>query len=130
MHQHRFVVQRLDAGRAKNPWPFAAVGVVLILGAIVLLKPAPVAAPTANATPVTFAQVKTVLEQRCYMCHGEAVQMKGIRLDNSAAVKANAQGVFQQVAVTRQMPMNNSTNITEEERQMIKRWFESGASVE
>ncbi|MGB4192924.1 MAG: hypothetical protein WBK09_03010 [Limnohabitans sp.] len=56
--------------------------------------------------------------------------MKGIRLDNSAAVKANAQGVFQQVAVTRQMPMNNSTNITEEERQMIKRWFESGASVE
>ena len=128
----QFFVQRhgYHLGRAKNPWPFAAVGVVLILAVIVLLKPAPAAAPTAQAAPVTFAQVKTVLEQRCYMCHGETAQMKGIRLDQSASVKANAQGVFQQVAVTRQMPMNNATQITEDERQLIKRWFEAGASVE
>ena len=128
----QFFVQRhgYHLGRAKNPWPFAAVGVVLILAVIVLLKPAPAAAPTAQAAPVTFAQVKTVLEQRCYMCHGETAQMKGIRLDQSASVKANAQGVFQQVAVTRQMPMNNATQITEDERQLIKRWFEAGASVD
>jgi uncharacterized membrane protein len=128
----QFFVQRhgYHLGRAKNPWPFAAVGVVLILAVIVLLKPAPAAAPTAQAAPVTFTQVKTVLEQRCYMCHGETAQMKGIRLDQSASVKANAQGVFQQVAVTRQMPMNNATQITEDERQLIKRWFEAGASVE
>jgi len=128
----QFFVQRhgFHLGRAKNPWPFAAVGVALILGVIVLLKPAPVAAPTANAAPVTFAQVKAVLEQRCYMCHGEVTQMKGIRLDQAAVVKANAQGVFQQVAVTRQMPLNNATNITEEERQLIKRWFESGAAID
>jgi len=128
----QFFVQRhgYHLGRAKNPWPFAAVGVVLILGVIVLLRPAPAAAPAASAAPVTFAQVKQVLEQRCYMCHGEATQMKGIRLDQSASVKANAQGVFQQVAVTRQMPMNNATQITEDERQLIKRWFEAGASVD
>ncbi len=128
----QFFVQRhgYHLGRAKNPWPFAAVGTVLILAVIVLLKPMPVAAPAAQAEPVSFAQVKTVLEQRCYMCHGETAQMKGIRLDQSAAVKANAQGVFQQVVVTRQMPMNNSTHITEEERQLIKRWYESGASVD
>ena len=128
----QFFVQRhgFHLGRAKNPWPFAAVGVALILAVIVVLKPAPVAAPAASAAPVTFAQVKAVLEQRCYMCHGEATQMKGIRLDQSAMVKANAQGVFQQVAVTRQMPLNNATHITEEERSLIKRWFESGAAVE
>ena len=128
----QFFVQRhaFHLGRAKNPWPFAAVGVALILGVIVLLKPAPVAAPAAQAAPVTFAQVKSVLEQRCYMCHGETTQMKGIRLDQSAAVKANAQGLFQQVAVTRQMPLNNATQITEEERQLIKRWFEAGAAVD
>ncbi|MFM7026777.1 MAG: urate hydroxylase PuuD [Limnohabitans sp.] len=128
----QFFVQRhaFHLGRAKNPWPFAAVGVALILGVIVLLRPAPVASSAADAVPVTFAQVKSVLEQRCYMCHGEATQMKGIRLDQSAAVKANAQGLFQQVAVTRQMPLNNATQITEEERHLIKRWFESGAAVE
>jgi len=107
--------------------------VVMILGVILAMKPAPMvnaAAPADNAAPVAFAQVKTVLEKHCFMCHGEAVQMKGIRLDQTASVKANAQAVFQQVAVTRQMPMNNATNISEEERGLIKRWFESGASVD
>jgi uncharacterized membrane protein len=130
----QFFVQRhaFHLGRASNPWPFAAVGVVMILGVIVAMKPAPVPTSAAlpdNGPPVAYAQVKTVLEQHCYMCHGEAVQMKGIRLDQTASVKANAQAVFQQVAVTRQMPMNNSTNISEEERRLIKWWFESGAAV-
>jgi uncharacterized membrane protein len=64
------------------------------------------------------------------MCHGEATQMKGIRLDQTVAVKQNAQGIFQQVAVARQMPLNNATQITEDERALIKRWYEAGASVE
>jgi uncharacterized membrane protein len=79
---------------------------------------------------VAFAQVKSVLEQRCYMCHGETAQMKGIRLDQTDGVRANAQGVFQQVTVTRQMPLNNATQITEEERQLIARWYNGGAKTE
>jgi uncharacterized membrane protein len=31
--------------------------------------------------------------------------------------------------VTRQMPMNNSTGITEQERALIGQWFNSGAAV-
>ena len=128
----QYFVQRhaYHLGRARNPWPFAAVGVVLILGVMMLIKPAPAAVTQATQAPVTFAQVKPVLDQRCTTCHGEAVQMKGIRLDQVAAIKTNAQGIFQQVAVTRQMPMNNATGITEEERSLIKRWYEAGASVE
>jgi uncharacterized membrane protein len=131
----QFFVQRhaYHLGRAANPWPFAAVGVAMILGVIVAMKPTSLsvsAAPADKAMPASYAQVKTIFEQHCYMCHGEAVQMKGIRLDQSAVVKANAQAVFQQVHVTRQMPMNNATNISEEERHLIKRWFESGASVD
>ena len=127
----QFFVQRhaYHLGRAGNPWPFAAVGTVLILAVIVLLKPASVAAPAADAAPVTFAEVKPILEQRCYMCHGEAVQMKGIRLDQSEAVRTHAQGIYQQVVVTRQMPMNNATGITEEERQRIARWYNAGAKT-
>ena len=117
-------------GRAKNPWPFAAVGVVLIAAVIVLLKPAPVAAPAASAAPVTFAQVRQVLEQRCTMCHGESAQMKGIRFDQIEGIRTNAQGIHQQVSVTRQMPLNNATNITEEERQLISRWYNAGAKTE
>ena len=128
----QFFVQRhaFHLGRARNPWPFAAVGVALLVALIVAMRPAPAPAAAAPAEAVSFAQVKTVLEQRCYLCHGEAAQMKGIRLDQDAAVKTHAQGIFQQVAVTRQMPMNNATQITEAERQLIKRWFEAGAAVD
>jgi uncharacterized membrane protein len=117
-------------GRAKNPLPFAIVGVLLLLGVIVALKPTVQPQTAASQAPVSFAQVQSVLAQRCYMCHGEAAQMKGIRLDQLEAVQLHAQGIYQQVAVTRQMPLNNATQITEDERQLIKRWFEGGAALQ
>ena len=36
----------------------------------------------------------------------------------------------QRVVVTKTMPQNNKTNITEEERQMIGCWIQQGAKVE
>ena len=128
----QFFVQRhaFHLGRAKNPLPYAIAGVVILLGVIVWLRPAPAAAPAANAAPVPFAQVQGVLAQRCHMCHGEQVQMKNVRLDSPALVKQHALNVYQQVVVTRQMPMNNATGITEEERGWIKRWYEAGAKLD
>ena len=73
--------------------------------------------------------LQPVLEQRCYMCHGEQVQMKNVRLDSPEDVKLHAQGIYQQVVVSKIMPMNNSTQITEDERALIGRWFERGAAV-
>jgi len=128
----QFFVQRhgYHLGRAANPWPFAAVGVVLIVGVIVALKPAAPVASATPAAPVAFAQVKTVIEQRCYSCHGEQVQMKNVRLDSPELLKQHAQNVYQQVVVTKQMPMNNATGITDEERALIGRWFQGGAKVD
>ncbi len=128
----QFFVQRhgYHLGRAKNPWPFAAVGVVLILGVIVALRPAPQAPASAAPVAVHFSQVQAVLAQRCYMCHGEQVQMKNVRLDSPEAVKLNAQNVYQQVVVTKQMPMNNATGITDAERALIGQWFQAGAKTE
>jgi uncharacterized membrane protein len=87
-------------------------------------------ASAAPAAPVSFAQVQTVLAQRCALCHGEQVQMKNVRLDSPELVKQHAQNVYQQVVVTKQMPMNNSTGITDEERALIGRWFQAGAKVD
>ena len=131
----QFFVQRhaFHLGRARNPWPFAAVGVVLLLAVIVVLRPAPTASASpavASAAPVAFAEVRQVLDQRCLSCHGEAVQMKGMRFDQIEGVRTHAQGIYQQVVVTRQMPMNNATQITEGERQLIERWYQQGARTE
>ena len=131
----QFFVQRhgYHLGRASNPWPFAAVGVVLIVGVIVALRPTgpKAAAPQASATAaVSYAQVQKVLEQRCYQCHGAQVQMKNVRLDSPEAVQLNAQNVYQQAVVSKQMPMNNATGITEVERNLLGQWFLAGAKLE
>ena len=130
----QFFVQRhgYHLGRAPNPWPFAAVGVVFV-GVIVALRPTgtKAAAPQASATvAVSYAQVQKVLEQRCYQCHGAQVQMKNVRLDSPEAVQLNAQNVYQQAVVSKQMPMNNATGITEVERNLLGQWFLAGAKLE
>lgn len=118
-------------GRNPHPWPYAAVGVVLILGLLVALKPQlPAAAsPSAAAPAASYANLQPVLAQRCYQCHGEQVQMKNVRLDSPVGLKQHAQAVYQQVVVQKLMPMSNATSMTEAERALVKSWFESGAVV-
>lgn len=116
-------------GRNPHPWPYAAAGVVVLIGLIVWLRPAPVAPAPAPAS-AGMAEVQAVMAQRCVMCHGEALQSKGVRLDSPAELQRHAQAVYQQVVVTRLMPMNNATGITEAERALIGQWFLSGAKAD
>ena len=140
----QFFVMRhgFKLGRNPHPWRYAAVGVVVIAGVLAWLKPAAVQATAATAAPATtgapgapggaisYKTLQPILAQRCYMCHGEQVQMKNVRLDSPEGVAAHAQAMYQQAVVTRIMPMNNATGISEAERQMIKQWFESGAHTD
>ncbi|MDO9437424.1 urate hydroxylase PuuD [Hydrogenophaga sp.] len=116
-------------GRNKHPWPYAVAGVVVLIALIVWLKPAPVQA-VAVPQAVSYAQVKPIIDQRCVMCHGEALQSKNVRLDTADAVKQHAQAVYQQAVVARTMPMNNATGVTEEERALIGQWFKGGARTD
>ena len=122
-------------GRNRHPLPFALAGVVVIMGAIVWMKPvAPdlIAVSARNdwaAGQNDYKNVQKVLQQRCYQCHGAQLQMKNVRLDSPALLKRHAQSVYRQVVVSRIMPMNNATGITEAERGLIRKWFEAGAKT-
>jgi uncharacterized membrane protein len=122
-------------GRNRHPLPYALAGVVVIIGAIVWMKPAApdlIAASASNTWAggtKGFEKVQNVLEKRCYQCHGAQLQMKNVRLDSPKLARQHAQAVYQQAVVTRIMPMNNATGITEPERQLLKQWFEAGAPV-
>ncbi|MDM0072548.1 urate hydroxylase PuuD [Variovorax sp. J31P207] len=127
-----FVVRhRFKLGNAGNPIPYALFGIAVLGLTIIWMKPEPAAAtaPGAAVQKVSFGDVQKVLEQRCYMCHGAQVQMKNVRLDTADQVAAHAQAVYQQVVVTKIMPMNNATGITDAERALIGKWFEGGAST-
>ena len=131
-------------GRNANPLPYAMVGMVVIAAVVVWLRPVPASAVTQNAatsvaasasgvratSQISYKTLQTVLEQRCYLCHGATVQSKGIRLDSPQLVKQHASNIYQQAVVSKVMPMSNTTQITAAERQLIAAWFESGAGVE
>ena len=64
-----------------------------------------------------------MIQNRCVVCHNENVANKNIRLDSPQAIQSHMNLIYQQVVVTKQMPINNATGITDDERLILKRWF-------
>ena len=122
-------VQR-HKGKA-SPLPLAAG--IAILAAIALL----IAPHTSNDSGgAKFEDVKQIVAARCVTCHaakpsfqGFAEAPKGVMLDTPERIRSYAAQVQQQV-ITKAMPPGNLTGITEEERQLIARWFRAGAKSE
>ena len=79
---------------------------------------------------MNFAEVKAVVDQRCVLCHNAQVQQKNVSLHTPALIKQHAQMLYQQVVVLKLMPMSNATQMTDDERALLKRWFEAGARTE
>jgi uncharacterized membrane protein len=128
--RHSFVARHQAHVQGRRaPWEVAVAGVVLLVGLAVWRAPPP-RPPAVAAAPVSWAAVQGVIEQRCLLCHGAQVQNKNVALHTPALVRQHAQAVYQQVAVLKLMPMNNATQITETERDLIRRWFEAGAPTE
>lgn len=131
----RFFVARhkTEVAGQRAPWGWAVAGVAVLLGVAVWLAPASVpssasALPTESPANLT-AQAHTVVAQRCVMCHNAQIANKGVRLDTAAAIDAQAQAIHQQAVVLKSMPMNNATQITEDERALLGRWYRAVQST-
>lgn len=130
--RHSFVARHKALVQDKRvPWEHAVGGTVVLVALALWLAPPPPSAAqqAAAAKPVAFGDVKTVIDQRCAMCHNAQLQQKNVALHTPELVKQHAQAVYQQVAVLKLMPLNNATQITDAERTLIKRWFEAGAPL-
>ena len=94
--------------------------------------PAPPAAPAAAApqAPASAQAMRQLVEQRCLSCHNEQLASKNVALHTPQLLQQHAQAVYQQVSVLKLMPLNNATQVTEDERQLVRRWFEAGAPVQ
>jgi uncharacterized membrane protein len=119
-------------------WRPALLGVVVLsLGALVALT-----IPRAEATPtstdkVSFMKVAAIIERRCLACHATQptddvfkVAPKGVVFESPMQVKAFAEKIKLQAVVTKVMPLANKTGITDDERALLGRWVDQGASVE
>ena len=70
----------------------------------------------------------------CVACHAPqptfpayTTAQAGVLLHTPTDIAANAQRIYQQVVVTRMMPLGNLTKMTDEERGTITAWFQNGA---
>ena len=127
-------------GRNAHPWPYALVGVAVLLAVVAWLRPAPAsgdaikniaidAQSTGAGAQFDTKELQAVLQQRCVQCHGAEVQMKGLRLDVPEQVASRASLIYQQVVQQQLMPLNNATQMTDAERALVARWFQAGAPV-
>jgi uncharacterized membrane protein len=115
------------------PWRYAVAGVLVLLSVAGALAPRPAqrgdAAPARPAPPPPdLAEVRRIVAQRCVMCHNAGLANKGVALDAPDAVARHAQRIYQQVVVLKAMPMNNATQMTPDEREVVRRWFEGGTT--
>ncbi|MHB1249280.1 MAG: urate hydroxylase PuuD [Polaromonas sp.] len=123
-------------GRNRHPLPYALAGIAVITGVIVWMKPVATDSIADNSDSIRatgqigYIEVQKVLAQRCYQCHGAQVQMKNVRLDSPELLRQQAQAVYLQAVITKVMPMNNATGMTDAERQLLRQWFESGAKTD
>jgi len=128
--RHSFVARHKALVADKRvPWEYAGVGTLILVALAVALAPAPQPAAAAAPAAVSYAELRVVLDQRCVMCHNAQVQQKNVALHTPELVKQHAQNLYQQSVVTKIMPLNNATQITDAERALIKRWYEAGAPV-
>ena len=101
----------------------------------VVTRPTPSRAAVAPGTPpVAFSAVKFVLHERCTPCHSNQPAIvsnppapAGVRFDTPEAIAMWKERIRARAVVTRSMPLNNRTGMTDEERDTLAAWLEQGA---
>ncbi|MCA1682537.1 MAG: urate hydroxylase PuuD [Actinobacteria bacterium] len=129
----------IQVGAALGTWMAANVFFVIIPGQkalvrlFIALAPRPDVGP-AGLTAADFPAVQQVFAARCVTCHsahptrdGFTAAPKGVLFDTREEILANARRAYEQAVVAKAMPLGNATGMTEAERDLIGRWFRSGA---
>jgi uncharacterized membrane protein len=116
-----------------NVW-ILPVSVIILLAACFIS--APNTNPDACKSEVSFVEVNTIIQNRCVQCHSASptddvntVAPNGVKYDTPQEIISKKDLIMQRVILTKTMPQNNKTNMTEEERNIIRCWIEQGGSL-
>jgi len=103
-----------------------AIAVVLLLSMVWYLSPKPI---DAGGDRITMEQVSAIVDSRCVACHaasptqpGFAEAPLGMVMETPQQIKNNAERIATTVQ-SKYMPIGNLTGMTDEERDVIARWY-------
>ncbi|MDB5224248.1 MAG: urate hydroxylase PuuD [Chitinophagaceae bacterium] len=112
---------------------------VMPVSVLILLATAYVSAPPKPGeckTNINFTEVNAIVQSRCITCHSSAptddvikAPPNGVTYDTPENIIKLKDKIMQRVVLTKTMPQNNKTNMTLEEREIIRCWIEQGASL-
>ncbi len=124
---------------------------LLFIALVIIILAAFMAAPKSRAIPdrdvapraeqpvgpVSFAQVRQIIVQRCNNCHSiepnhptAPVAPNAVMFDTPEQIAQWAQRIHDRTVTTRTMPLANLTQMTDEERLLVDRWYKTGAEIE
>jgi len=115
--------------KGRTVWAIPITGAIATLALAVAIAPAKPA-----AAPFALADVHRIVSERCATCHatkptqaGFNEAPKGVLLDTTASIVANAQKINEQAVLTKAMPIGNLTGMTDAERATLGAWIAAGA---
>ncbi len=116
-----------------------AVAILILLGMAAAIAPRapPQTTTSSGALPTTFADVITIIQERCTTCHGAQPTFAGfpaapggVAFDTPDQIAKEALRIHQQVVLTRIMPIGNLTQMEDEERAVIDQWYRDGGAID
>jgi uncharacterized membrane protein len=84
-----------------------------------------------------FAEVKQIVERRCLACHSQkptqedykdlGMPVASLDLSDDNNILTLKRVIYQRVVEVKDMPAQNATGMTQEERDRIASWYDAGA---
>lgn len=104
-------------------------GVAALYGTVRLGAAPVLPAGADSSAPVTFADVRSVIDRRCTVCHSArpsdmtfGAAPGGVTFDTPDEIQSRAARIHERAVLTRTMPPANKTAMTDAERALLGRW--------
>jgi uncharacterized membrane protein len=112
---------------------------ILPIAVLILIATCFITAPSKNTSEckstISITQVTAIVKLRCIQCHSHkptddiiSAPPNGIVYETPLDIIKLKDKIMQRVVITKSMPQNNKTNMTQDERDIIRCWIEQGAS--
>ena len=115
-------------GQAKNS--LIAIIAISVFALIYVLAPSQ--AKVQSQEVVSIAEAQVIIEKHCVSCHAAepsnkafAIAPKGIMLDTKEKINTHKDQIYRQAVLSKAMPIVNSTNMTDQEREQLGVWIEA-----
>ena len=113
-----------------------SIGVALLIGLTAPVMVSQAAAQEAAGDVVSFAEIAPIIATRCAVCHSATPTQRGYRtppngvaFDTPEQIKAKARPIEVWAILTEVMPLNNETDMTDDERALLAAWLAAGADI-